>query len=245
MRLRAAQLVLVVIEVAGEQERVERKAVSRRHDVSAGDVGAGGRAGAGEQGQQPRMVGGEDRQLGDGREGVGRVSLATCGLRARRCAANLACSTAFSRRSQPVVGVVAIDIALDLGLRPVGEVCAECRLRGLDPVARADLRVAAGNDRLGLVVERAQELALPAVPDAGPDSADVGNGEHQQQLQTLGALHDVGEVADGLGIADVAAGAILLIVRCCSISQATVSVSAGVRPKRGHSSRAMRAPTIE
>ena len=35
------------------------------------------------------------------------------------------------------------------------------------------------------------------------------------------------------------------MVRCCSISQAAVSVSAGVRPRRGPRLRAMRAPTME
>ena len=39
--------------------------------------------------------------------------------------------------------------------------------------------------------------------------------------------------------------AIVDITRCCSISQATVSVSAGDRPKRGQNARAMRAPAIE
>ena len=39
--------------------------------------------------------------------------------------------------------------------------------------------------------------------------------------------------------------AVMLIVRCCSMSQATVSVSAGLSPSRGHSARASSAPAIE
>ena len=35
------------------------------------------------------------------------------------------------------------------------------------------------------------------------------------------------------------------ITRCCSTSQATVSVSAGEQPSRGQNRRAMRAPAIE
>ena len=35
------------------------------------------------------------------------------------------------------------------------------------------------------------------------------------------------------------------ITRCCSTSQATVSVSAGESPSRGQKRRAMRAPAIE
>ena len=68
----AAELVLVVLELAVEQEGVERIAVARRHDVGAGDVGAGGGAGAGEQRQQTRMVRRHDGQLGDCGEGVRR-----------------------------------------------------------------------------------------------------------------------------------------------------------------------------
>jgi hypothetical protein len=58
--------------------------------------------------------------------------------------------------------------------------------------------------RLGGVVELAQQLALPAVPDPGPHGADVGDGDDQQQAQALGVLDDAGEGGDGAGVGDVA-----------------------------------------
>ena len=57
---------------------------------------------------------------------------------------------------------------------------------------------------LGLVIERAQKLALPAVPHARSDGADVGDGEDQEKLQALRALHDMGEIEDGLEVVEVA-----------------------------------------
>ena len=95
----AAELIVVVLEGAVEKERVERISVSRRHDVSAGDVGPGGRASAGEQRQQARMVGRDDRQLGNGREGVGACIGSDVGAFALGPASSLACST---RRSASV-----------------------------------------------------------------------------------------------------------------------------------------------
>ena len=69
----------------------------------------------------------------------------------------------------------------------------------------AERGVAAAEQRLGLEIERAQELALPSGPHAGPDGADVGHREQQQQLQPLPALHQGGKVAQGLGVVEVAA----------------------------------------
>ena len=57
----ATALVVVLVELAVEQEGVESKSVARRGDVGADDVGTGRGAGAGEQRQQSRMVGGEQR----------------------------------------------------------------------------------------------------------------------------------------------------------------------------------------
>ena len=194
----AAQLVLVVLELAGKQEGVERETVARRRDVRTRDVGAGGRTGAGKQRQQARMVGRQQRQLGDGRERVGgEVAGELAARRARRRGrawrARRPCAVSVL---QPVVGIVPLDEALDLLLRPIGSAARKASCAAATRSRGAELGVPAGNQRLGLVVERAQQLALPAVPDAGTDRADVGDGQHQQQLQPLRALHDVGEVAD-------------------------------------------------
>ena len=107
--------------------------------------------------------------------------------------------------AQPIVGVVPVDVAVDLVRLPAGEVVTQRLLRLGRALAALHLRVAAGDQRLGLVVQRAQQLALPAVPHAGAHGANVGDGQQQQQLQPLRALHHVGEVADGLGIGQIAA----------------------------------------
>ena len=60
-----------------------------------------------------------------------------------------------------------------------------CAMR--DALGAVDLGEAAGQHRLGLVIERAQELRLPAVPDAGADRADVGGGEDGQKLHAAPA----------------------------------------------------------
>ncbi len=54
------------------------------------------------------------------------------------------------------------------------------------------------------MIDLAQQARLPAVPDLGPDRADVGGGQHQEQLQPLGRLHLRREILDRLGIVDVA-----------------------------------------
>ena len=73
-----------------------------------------------------------------------------------------------------------------------------------DALRAVDLGEAAGEHRLGLVIERAQELRLPAVPHAGADRPDVGGGEDGQQLEPLDRLHHRGEVLDGLAVGEIA-----------------------------------------
>ena len=65
--------------------------------------------------------------------------------------------------------------------------------------------MAAAEHDLGLPVERAQELTLPAVPYAGPDRANVGDGEREQHLQALLGLHDRGQRLGRLRVEEIAA----------------------------------------
>ena len=109
----------------------------------------------------------------------------------------------MSHRQQIVV-VVQADIAGALGLRPVGQRLGKPLAGGGGPLGARHFGEAAGQKQLGLVVERAQQLALPAVPDAGPDAADVADGEHQQHLQPLDRLHRGGEIVDRLAVVEVA-----------------------------------------
>ena len=78
------------------------------------------------------------------------------------------------------------------------------RLRHRDALGAVDFREAAGQHRLGLVIQRAQQLRLPAVPDAGADAADIGGGQDGQQLHLLDRLHHGGEILDGLAVRQVA-----------------------------------------
>ena len=96
-------------------------------------------------------------------------------------------------------------IGLELRVRPVRQLGAQLLLREAHPLRAGEIGRAAAEHHLGLVVERAQELALPAGPDAGPDRLDVGDGEHEQELQALHGLHHLGEALDRRGIREVAA----------------------------------------
>src|SRR6476620_11598260 len=93
---------------------------------------------------------------------------------------------------------------LDFVGRPVRELRAQLVLGDPDARLALDARMAAGEDDLRLPEERAQELPLPAVPDAGADGADVGDGEDQEELQALQRLHRRGECRDGLAVGYVA-----------------------------------------
>ena len=86
---------------------------------------------------------------------------------------------------EPVGRIVAGDIGVELLRRPIRHLGAELGLGRGHALGAVDLGEAAGEHRLGLVIERAQELRLPAVPHPGPDRADVGGGQDGQQLHPL------------------------------------------------------------
>ena len=96
------------------------------------------------------------------------------------------------------------DVGIELLRAPVLHVGAEFRLRQFDAALPVHFREAAGEHRLGLVIERAQQLCLPGIPHAGADRADVGRSEDQQQLHALERLHDRGEILDRLAVGKVA-----------------------------------------
>ena len=106
---------------------------------------------------------------------------------------------------EPVGGIVALGIGVELRVRPARQRAAQRLLGRLDPRLAVDRRMAAAEHDLGLPVERAQELALPAVPDARPDGADVGDGQDQQQLELLLRLHDRRQRFGGARVGEVAA----------------------------------------
>ena len=105
---------------------------------------------------------------------------------------------------EPVRGIVPRDIGVELLLRPFRERRAKLRLRHRDALRAVDLGEAAGQDRFGFIIQRAQELRLPAVPDPGTDATDVGGGQDRQKLHLLDRLHDSGEIFDGLAVRQIA-----------------------------------------
>lgn len=70
-------------------------------------------------------------------------------------------------------------------------------------VGTGQFRKATGQDQFGFVEERAQKLALPAIPHAGTNRLDIADGQDQEELQPLHGLHGVGEVDDGLAIVEI------------------------------------------
>ena len=62
---RSPRLVLVEIEFARDRDRVEGTTVGGGEDLRVHDIGAGDRAGARDDGEQPRMIGCEHGELGN------------------------------------------------------------------------------------------------------------------------------------------------------------------------------------
>src|SRR3954470_18597349 len=125
------------------------------------------------------MVDGENRQLGDAARlveaDIDRQLVAGGFAGAQEAGvANLAAELDL----EPVRRIVPGDVGVELRLRPFGEADAEFGLRRLDAAGAGGPGEAAGEGRLGLVIQRAQQLCLPAVPDPWADAADVGGGKN-------------------------------------------------------------------
>ena len=105
---------------------------------------------------------------------------------------------------EPIGRIVARDIGVEFFRRPIFDLGAEFRLRSGDALRAVDLGEAAGEHRLGLVIERAQKLRLPAVPHARADGADVGRGQDGEKLQPLQRLHHGGEILDRFAVGQIA-----------------------------------------
>ena len=151
------------------------------------------------------MVGREYRQFGDGARlveaDIDRELVV--GLFAGADEARLA-DFSLQVDLEPVGRIMPPDIGVEFGFRPFGEGGAEFGLRHRDALRAVYFREAAGQHRLGLVIQRAQQLRLPAVPHAGADAPDVGGGQDGQQLHLLDGLHDGGKILDRLAVGQVA-----------------------------------------
>ena len=151
------------------------------------------------------MVGREDRQFGDAARFV--EADIDCELVAGLLAGAQEAGMADLARQidlEPVRRIVPRDVGVELLLRPLGELCAKLRLRHRDALRAVDFREAAGQHRFGLVIQRAQELRLPAVPDPGTDAPDVGGGQDRQKLHLFDRLHNACEILDGLAVRQIA-----------------------------------------
>jgi hypothetical protein len=148
----------------------------------------------------------------------------------------------FVVEGEPVAVIVARQRALARRRGRSASAWREPPFAACDARGARRRRVAARHHRFGFVIKLAQQLALPAVPHAGPHGADIGDGQHQQQAQHLRRLHGVDEIAHGLGIGDVA------LLRGVAHHQMVAhqprhgAVSAGERPSRGHRLSAMTRP---
>src|SRR6202000_1799222 len=113
-----------------------------------------------------------------------------------------------------------------------GESLAEFGLRHRDALGAVDLREAAGQDRLGLLITRGGALRLPAVPDAGPTPRRSAVVRMVRSFICSTDCTTAAKFSIVLRSDRSRDCATVDIVRCCSISQATSSVSVALRPSR-------------
>ena len=76
---------------------------------------------------------------------------------------------------EPVGRIMALRVSLEFGIGPGGKGGAQFLLCLLDAALAVERRMTTGEDDLGFPIKRAQKLAFPAVPHAGPDRADVAH----------------------------------------------------------------------
>ncbi len=85
---------------------------------------------------------------------------------------------------------MALGVAVELGVGPSRQRSPQRFLRRLHAGLAVDGRMAAAEHDFGFPIEVSQELRLPAVPHAGADRANVGDGERQQHPEALLRLDD-------------------------------------------------------
>jgi hypothetical protein len=187
-----------------DREDVQRHAVGEGEDLRLDDIGAGHRQGAGQPGEQARVVGRVDGDLGG---------------RAVRIDPRLDHQRAFvlpgfandvgvidmgvQVKGQPV-GVIALrQEGFDIGRRPVRQGSAHRLLRHGDAVLAAQSFEPAGHAHHGAVEQLAQQAAFPGRPSSRTDGADIGHRQDIEQPQLLGGIDDIDQVLNGLVVFDV------------------------------------------
>ena len=114
----------------------------------------------------------------------------------------------FGLKTGPVRGVERLHPAIDLPALPAlfrrQFFC--CSLHCLGRGLCCDLRRGGPAQHRGCPVKQgAHQAGLPAIPDPGPDPANIGHCQNQQQLQPLRRLHLFGKFSDGLRIIQIIA----------------------------------------
>ncbi len=185
-----------------DEEIVERHAVARGVDPRVDDVAPRHADRAGDAVEQAGMVGGVDRDERRAAFGIDlrrdrELGVARVGHQSRIAGDDVV------GLGDPIGFGQAADERFEL-LRAPAEQVAQRGLLDRDAFAAALLLVPEAQHFLGRIVERRQQLPLPAVPHAGADRADIDDRQHQQQPQPLGALHHLGEIEDRLEVRQVA-----------------------------------------
>ena len=243
----AAQLVLVVIELAGEQEGVEREAVARRGDVRAEMLAPAAAQAPANSASRRGWLGANSVSSVMAVKASVVKSLASL----RPCALGAADERARARRPCSVSVLAASS-------RDSGGRCScstsssgqSTALRGMPParprpVARARAacgrRPAAARSR-----SRGARSSWPFQPFQmpGPTARMSATVSTSSSFSRSGLCTMLAKSRMVFGSPMSRLKATSLMVRCCSISQATVRSRRALRPRRGHSSRAMRAPSM-
>ncbi len=183
---------------------VERHAVHGGVDAGIHHRSAGQRDAAGNAIEQPRLVGGIDRdQRGSAAVmdmgGHGDFPPFAIGLLHQAQVAG----SDFRRLGDPVaVGEAAGEGVNDIVAFPgqplqFGLGAVDARLAHLVLVPEAQ-------HFLDRIIERGQQLGLPAVPHAGADRRDVDHGQHQQQPQPFRRSNHPRHILNGLRVGQVA-----------------------------------------
>ena len=120
------EFVLVVGQFAVDQDRVECPSVRGGEDLRVGDVGAGCGTGAGDDRQQTRMVGRQQRDFGDGVERMGAHHGGQLLFRLVGIANELGVPhLLLERHGQQIGFIMQLHIGLAVLLAPVGESMTE------------------------------------------------------------------------------------------------------------------------
>ena len=83
---------------------------------------------------------------------------------------------------QEIIVVVQLEDTLEVAVRPAAQRGGQLLAGMLGALGPRHFREAAGEQQFGFVVEGAQQLALPAVPDPRPDAADVADRQYEEHL---------------------------------------------------------------